>query len=142
MLGESARRRRIVDHWRDDRRSAGVNQPAGQREVADRNARQGRFAGQADGEDRLGRADVIEAAVLQVERHRIETFPRQSLGDGGVVDADPGGQNVAPLGQPARQFADHPAVAHAAFLSRPALVGQPQPRVNRRRPTLPELLVT
>ena len=53
ILGEAARRRRIVDHRRDDRRRAGVDEPAGEREIADRDARDRRLAGERDGEDRL-----------------------------------------------------------------------------------------
>jgi hypothetical protein len=77
MLGEAARRRRVVDHRRDHRRRAGVGEPARQREVANRYARDRRLAGERDGEDRLRSADEVDAAVLQVERHRVERFARQ-----------------------------------------------------------------
>ena len=143
MLGEAARRRSVVDHRRDDRRRAGVDEPAGEREIADRDARDRRLAGKRDGEDRLRGADEIDAAVLQVERHRVEALARQGFGDRGVVDADPGGERAAPLRQSMRQFADHAAVAHRRFpVHARALVGQARRRVNRPARRAGEFLVT
>ena len=143
MLGEAARRRRIVDHRRDDRRRAGVDEPAGEREIADRYARQRRLAGERDGEDRLRGADEVDAAMLQVERHRVEGFARQRFGDRRVIDADPGGEHVAAFRQSASQFADHAAVAHRRFLStRRALFGQARPRVNRPDRGAGQFLIT
>ncbi len=118
VLGEAARVVRAVDHRRDDRRRAGVDEAAGEREIADGYARDRRLAGERDGEDRLRRADEIDAAVLHVERHRVEGFARQRLGDRGVVDADPGAESTSRRSaKAASQFADHAALAHGRFLS-------------------------
>ncbi len=128
-LGEAARLRDVIDHRRDDRRRAGVDETTGEREIADRNARQRRLASERDGEDRVGRAEEIEAAMLQVERHRVEGLARQGVGDRRVVGADPGGcrRRVAPRG-PA-PVCRSPRLRSFSFLSR----GR-EPRAARQRP--------
>ena len=49
----------------------------------------------------------VDGAVLHVEHNSVESFPRQSLGDGGLVHGDPSAQGLPARSQTFGEHSQH-----------------------------------
>ena len=62
--------------------------------MPDRHASDRWFACKRHAQDRTRSAVEVDSAVLHVEHNRIESLPRQSLGDGRLIHGDPSAQSL------------------------------------------------